>query len=256
MSTSIIDFPEDLANSPENIRGLRLKAEITKPEAAAAAGVKPVTWVAYESGKIRMPAERWIGFKQCIRSGAFKAFVSTGRRLGPKVNPSFVVGGLAREYDEPVVNGGALLREARQALSMNAAELASLVGYDGPSWIFVRERGDATVTADVLKQVLRLLNDREKELVGADLRIAAKEDLTSVLGTLRITHATLAEGVPTGIQEERKAIFHLISGRLKLSDEIIAHLMANVRRIHKNQIQALMTAISRIEAVLNEGQAC
>lgn len=253
MSTPTIDFPEDLANSPENIRNLRLQAEITKPEAAAAAGVKPVTWVAYESGKIRMPAERWIGFKQCIQSGAYKAFINTGRRLGPKVNSNFVVGGLAREYVEPVVNGGALLREARLALSMNAAELASLIGYDGPSWIFVRERGDATVTPDVLKRILQLLSDRAKELVDADLRIAAKDDLTSVLTTLRITHATLAEGVPTGIQEERKAIFHLISGRLKLSDEIASHLAANAQRIQKIQIQALMTAISRIEAVLNEG---
>lgn len=253
MSYDPADFPDDLEYSPANARALRLGAEMTLPEAAAATNIKKVTWVAYEKGKIRMPAERWIAFKQCIKTGAYKAFLTTPQRRGPFVRSAFEPGEHTKDRETPVVNGGSLLQEGREALSLTAGQLAQAIGLGQANAVYTRERGVISVLPHLLSGVLDLLRERLQSLAKADLTISTKEDLGHAIEMLRVTHAELGKGAPVGMQEARKAVFHLIGGRKALTQEIAGPLTANAEGIRLRQLQALMTAIARIEAVFSKG---
>lgn len=247
------DFPADLEFTPANARALRLGAEMTLPEAAAATNVQKVTWVAYEKGKIRMPAERWIAFKQCIKSGAYKGFFSTSQRRGPAARPAFEPGEHIKYRETPVVNGGALLQEGREALSLTASQLAQALGLPQPNAIYTRERGALAVLPKMLSGLLELLRERLQSLAKTDVTITTKEDLERAIEVLRVTHGELGEGAPVGMHEARKAVFHLIGGKKALTQEIAGPLTANAERIRLSQLQALMTAIARIEKTLDGG---
>lgn len=247
------EFPVDLEYSPANARALRLGAGLTIPEAAAASNVKKVTWVAYEKGKIKMPAERWIAFKQCIKSGGYSVFMLATQRRGPFARSNFTPGEYTKDRETPVVNGAALLHEGRIALSLTARQLAPEIGLSQANAVFAREQGNASVLPDCLSRLLILLKERRKEISSGSVRISTKEDLSTTIDLLRISQGTLGEGAPSGIMDDRKKVFHLLSGRIRLTDEMAAHLTATAKRLQVEQIAALGAAIARIESALQAG---
>ena len=248
LSKPAIDI--DVEYSAAAVRSLRLESGLTIPEAAAAAGVAKVTWVNYENGRIRMAPMRWDAFRQLVASGGHHAFMKPeGTRKGPRINAYFAAGAHEYEREDPLEGAGPVLALARQALGAPASEIASLIGIKTPAGVYKREAGQAQVYPSELRALLPELRVRAKVLSSARVSIGSPDDLSQVIDLLRVTHESMATGLPTGIQEKRKAINHLITGVLPFSDSYRTHLQARAEQLLAEKIAETSEAIERIKAL-------
>lgn len=242
---------QDIECSAANVRSLRLEAGLTIPEAAEAAGVAKVTWVSYEKGRIRMSRVRWDAFRQLVASGGHRAFMKAeGSRKGPRINAYFAAGAFEYEREDPLEGAGPALAGARQALGAPAAEIATLIGIKTPAGVYKREAGQAQVYPSELRALLPELKIRAKKLSSARVSIDTPDDLVRVIELLRVSHESMAAGLPTGIQEKRKAINHLITGVLPFSESYRTHLQARAEELLKEKIAETSSAIESVEGLV------
>lgn len=246
----------DVDYSAAAVRALRLDSGLTIPEAAAAAGVAKVTWVNYENGRIRMAPVRWEAFRQLVASGGHHAFMKDeGSRKGPRINAYFSAGAYEYEREDPLEGAGPVLALARNALGLPASEVATLIGIKTPAGVYKREAGQSQVYPSELRALLPELRMRAKELAKARVHIRSPEDLAQVIALLRVSHETMARELPTGIQEKRKAINHLLTGVLPFSEVYRTHLQARAEQLLSEKIAETSEAIERVEELVGRAGA-
>lgn len=123
----------DTKPTPVVLRSLRIKANLTKADAAHIVGLngRSASWHQYELGRYSIPDEKWLAFIRTLSSGRYPATCFVGPRRGTRIREDFEVGRLSAPVKSPQnvdMQACADFTEIRGLLRLSAAELARELG--------------------------------------------------------------------------------------------------------------------------------
>lgn len=151
-----IAIPADVKPTPAVLRAIRIKAGLTKAEAAHIIGLngRSASWHQYELGRYAIPDARWVVFVRALSSGRYPAPCFIGPRRGTRMRDDFEVGRLttpAKLHQNVDMKACADFAEMRELLRLSAAELARELGTQTHRVYRIEDSGASPSVADMAK---------------------------------------------------------------------------------------------------------
>jgi hypothetical protein len=191
-----IEVPLDLAQSPATVRDMRIKAGLTKSEAASVVGLESgIGWHAYELGRYPMPQERWEAFLAELRSGDFRNHVTSSYRRGPKAGPSsFRPGRMSADSSKAARRAGipdkqacGRFAKARVALRLSGSDMALAIGAKSSARVYNIESCRTSPTEAEVTVIADAMAARLRELEEGGLCLSSGRDIAGARQLLRMS---------------------------------------------------------------------
>lgn len=250
-----ITFEEE--RTPACVRALRLKAGLTKLEAARCIGLAAaVTWHGYETGRFSMPQWRWKEFLSALRSGEYARHITApapGRkRNGPRCRQSFTPGEHA--HAKPAValidGAGRYIKRVRQAIRVSPREIAQNINGASASLIYALEASGKPASRDLLQSVSNIAIERAKELERMTIEVENIDQLNSAIAALRTTQAEVGGYLYPDAKRPGAMISHFARGSLELDEGKRAAINAALEDIRSRTLLAVSAAILEVESAI------
>lgn len=241
-----IDIESEARPTPATLRHLRMKAGLTKSEAAHVVGLggRAASWHQYELGRYAIPSDKWAEFIKVLRSGRYPSTCFSSSRRGPRSSDEFEVGRMAAAAPKRASIDSAacvFVSTARQHLRLSAAELASNLGVElhrvyriesvlaGPTDIEL-----AKCRTLVEEHVRQLLNPKDLDNV----------DLATLRGTYLRVSSTEAARL-AGLKGSRPgATWSALESGARADDKAIARFRRAVAAARLKRVESLESMLT------------
>ena len=248
-----IDVPAGLEPTPANIRELRLRAGMTKLEAASCVGLSTtISFHNYETGRHSFPMERWQAFLDALRDGSFREHLTGAYRKGALPRPDVVPGEKERPrlVDMRDHGGAAACEAAHRALRLPAAEIGAVLGMRKHE-IYALEKGLKRIPPEVLNILKSMLVSRIDELKAMAFTIADAADLAREIEQVRATQAEAGANAYRNSLRPSANISLLLQRQTPFAPGLARSLAASMRAARDQQVRDCHTAIKIIESTLS-----
>ena len=243
--------------TPARVRELRLKAGLTKLEAARCIGLSAaITWHGYETGRFAMPEWRWKDFLEALRGGDYAEHLMVPapgcRRNGPRSRHSFTPGEHAsgRPTAALIERAGSHLGRVRKALRVSHRDLAHHIDSVSASTLYAMEAGNKGAPRELMQAVSDFVVRRAKELERLALKVANIKHMERAIRDLQATQAEVGNYLYPGAKRPGAMISHLARGTLELSEERRTAINQALEDIRSKRLLAVSVAINEIERAL------
>lgn len=247
--------------APARIRELRLRAGLTKSEAAKCVGLRAsLTWHGYESGRFAMPDWRWKMFLVALKTGLYAKHIRSeadgeAKRQGPRVKSTFVPGELrtAKAEEIPVERGGEILKRARQSIRLSPRSMAAEAVTVSASTLYAVESGLRSISGDLMSRVRRVLAQRMLDLEIMKIDVQEGSDINRLVGALRSSQDEVGHRMFPTAHRPGAMISHYAQGTLKLSEGRRVELSNAFEAVRAESLHEAAASICEIDCALDMG---